>query len=204
MAEPLVETLCLDIGGILLNNGWDEGARERSAERFGIERDEMESRHRAAFCAYELGTLTLRQYLQLTVFWKPREFSFEDLESFMFEQSQPHKEAIRFFAGLKERNQLRVVAISNEGRELADYRNRTFGLGSFMDAFVMSGYVGIRKPDPRMYQMALDVAGAKTETALIIDDRPVLVEMASILGMRTLHYSDLASAQRDLSELGLR
>jgi putative hydrolase of the HAD superfamily len=203
MPDPVISGLLLDVGGILATNGWDTAARDRAAARFGIERDEMESRHRTAFDAFEVGALTLHQYLALAVFWRPRPFAVEDFEAFMFEQSKPHQDAIDFFAALKERNPLRVAAISNEGRELADYRNRTFGLSSFVDAFVVSGHVGMRKPHPGIYRLALAVCMLERENALVIDDRIPLVEMATSLGLRALHYTDLASLGRELSELGL-
>jgi putative hydrolase of the HAD superfamily len=204
VGDSPISSLLLDVGGILGTNGWDTAARDRAAARFAIDRAEMEGRHRAAFDAFEVGSITLRQYLDLCVFWRPRDFAVEDFEAFMFEQSQPHQDAIEFFAGLKERNSLRVVAVSNEGRELADYRIGLFGLSSLADAFVVSGYVGMRKPNPGIYQLALAVCGSvPRHQALVIDDRPLLVEMASSLGLRVLHYMDLASTKRDLAEIGL-
>jgi putative hydrolase of the HAD superfamily len=201
--EARIDTLLLDIGGVLATNGWDTAARDRAAARFGLERDEMEARHRLAFDAYEVGAITLRQYLELSVFWRTRDFAPEDFESFMFEQSSPHEEAIAFFRELKERSHVRVVAVSNEGRELADYRNRSMSLTSWIDGFVVSGHVGMRKPHPGIYRLALAVASTTAEQALVIDDRPLFVEMAAILGLRALHFSDVETARREVAELGL-
>jgi putative hydrolase of the HAD superfamily len=201
--QARVDTLLLDIGGVLATNGWDTAARTRAAAHFGIDQDQMEARHRLAFDAYEVGALTLRDYLDLTVFWETRGFAPEDFESFMYEQSKPHEDAIAFFGQLKERNGLRIIAISNEGRELADYRNRSFGLTSLVDGFVVSGHVGMRKPHPGIYHLAMAVASTTPEHALVIDDRALFVEMATILGLRSLHFSDVETARRELAELGL-
>ncbi len=201
---PAVEALFVDIGGVLATNGWDADAHRRAAQHFGIDPDEMERRHHLVFDAYEAGTLTLRQFLDLAVFWRPRDFAPEDFEAYMFEQSQPFEDVIAFFRELKQRTRLRLVAVSNEGRELADYRNRAFGLGSFVDAFVISGHVGLRKPDPRMYRLALGISGVPKADTLVIDDRDVLIEAAAQDGLRTLQHTDLESTRRALAELGLK
>jgi putative hydrolase of the HAD superfamily len=54
-----ITTLFLDIGGVLLNDGWDHLARRRAAKHFGLDRAEMEQRHNLNFNIYEEDKLTL-------------------------------------------------------------------------------------------------------------------------------------------------
>src|SRR5664279_668373 len=54
----LITTLFLDIGGVLLTNGWDHHARKRATTSFKLDLEEMEDRHHLTFGAYEKGKLT--------------------------------------------------------------------------------------------------------------------------------------------------
>ena len=63
-----ITTLFLDIGGVLLTDGWDHQARERAATKFKLELAEMEDRHHLTFDTYEEGKLTLEEYLGRVIF----------------------------------------------------------------------------------------------------------------------------------------
>ena len=62
----------LDIGGVLLTDGWDHHARRRAAKHFNLEWAEMEDRHNLNFETYEEGKLTLEEYLGRVVFYQKR------------------------------------------------------------------------------------------------------------------------------------
>lgn len=202
-SSPRIEALFLDIGGVLLTGGWDRGARRRAAERFGFDLAEMDERHHLTFDAYETGKLDLDGYLERVVFYANRNFTIGAFKEFMFEQSKPYPETIDFMRRIKARHRLRVAAVSNEGRELTEYRIRKFALDSLIDAFVCSGLVHLRKPDADIFRLAFDVIQVPAERGVYIDDRPLFVEVASGLGLRGIVHSELATTQRALEELGL-
>lgn len=83
----------MDIGGVLLTNGWDRLARAAAAERFELDPVEFEDRHELGAAPFEAGALDLEGYLEHTDFYRPRPFSREQLTQFMFAQSRPHPEA---------------------------------------------------------------------------------------------------------------
>ena len=85
-----------------------------------------------------------------------------------------------------------MAAVSNEGRELTEYRIRTFGLGRFIDFFMASSFVHYRKPDADMYRIALDIAQVAPEQVLYIDDRPMFVEVARSLGIHGIVHSTMS------------
>ena len=64
-----IKNLFLDIGGVLLTDGWDHNARKRAAASFHVELAEMEDRHHLTFDTYEEGKLTLEEYLGRVVFY---------------------------------------------------------------------------------------------------------------------------------------
>jgi len=195
-----IKTLFLDIGGVLLTNGWDHDSRKKAIDHFKLDGDEMNERHHLTFDTFEEGKLTLTEYLKRVVFYKKRTFSEDDFIKFMFSQSTAHKDAIKFFKKIKKQFNLRVIAISNEGRELNNYRIQKFKLNELFDAFVSSSYVHYRKPDIDIFRMASDISQTLPENSLYIDDRHMFVEVAQSFGMNGIHYKGLAEAKSQLKE----
>ena len=203
MMHSQITTLFLDIGGVLLTNGWDHNCRRRAAEIFELDYDEMSERHHLTFDTYEEGKLSLDEYLKRVVFYQDRSFSQEEFKKFMFAQSKPYPEMIKLIRGLKTQYGLRVAAVSNEGRELTLYRVRQFELSTFMDFFVSSCFVHYRKPDEDIYSIALDISQAHSEQVVYIDDRGMFVEVARELGITGIIHSGYEATRRSLEELGL-
>ena len=198
-----ITTLFLDIGGVLLTNGWDRNIRIRAAEKFGLDQDEMNERHHLTFDTYEEGKLSLDEYLNRVVFYQDRSFSPEEFKAFMYAQSQPFPEMIRLMQALKSHHGLQVAAVSNEGRELSVYRVQQFKLGSFIDFFVSSCFVHYRKPDADIYRIALDIAQVSPEQVIYIDDRPMFVEVAQSLEIKGIIHTGVENTRKALEGLGL-
>lgn len=198
-----ISYLFLDIGGVLLSNGWDHHARKRAAATFKLDWAAMEARHRLTFEVYEEGRLTLEEYLRLVIFHEKRSFSIAAFRKFMFAQSRPHAEMIALGARLKDRHKLKIVVVSNEGRELNAHRVRTFKLDHFVDAFISSSAVHIRKPDVAIFRLALDVAHASASSVLYVEDTPMFVEVAKGLAMQTILHTDYRSTCAALTSYGL-
>lgn len=199
-----ITTLFLDIGGVLLTNGWDHHMRRRAAEHFKLDYEEMDVRHHMTFDTYELGKLSLKKYLDRVVFYKKRPFSHEEFRQFIFAQSQPLPGMIEFFAQLKQGHQLVVAAVSNEGRELTDYRVQKFELHRLIDFFICSCFVHFRKPDEDIYRLALDTAQARPEEVVYVDNLQMFVEVARSLGIHGIHHEHLDRTRAALSKQGLR
>jgi putative hydrolase of the HAD superfamily len=198
-----ITALFLDIGGVLLTNGWDHNMRRKAADTFELNYEEMNERHHLTFDTYEVGKLTLYQYLQRVVFYRERPFSLEEFREYMFAQSQPFQEMIDLVCNLKERHGLKIAGVSNEGRELTVYRIEKFGLGSFMDFFISSCFVHFRKPDEDIYRIALDIAQVPPEQVVYIEDRPMFVEVANSLGIRGTVHAGYESTRAALEGFGL-
>lgn len=199
----MITTLFTDLGGVLLTNGWDRAGRARAAEKFGLDAEDCDERHHLTFDTYEIGRLSLEQYLNRVVFNVRRDFSMEEFQAFMFEQSQPMPEMMAFVRDLKRSNHLQVAAISNEGAELAQYRIDTFRLGEFIDAFFISGFLNTRKPDESIFHTALRAMQSTAERSVYMDDRLLFVEVASSLGLNAIHHTSLDETRRAMADLGL-
>jgi putative hydrolase of the HAD superfamily len=197
-----VTTLFLDIGGVLFTNGWDRGIRVLASEKFGLDYQEMDERHHLTFDTYEEGKLSLDEYLNRVVFYQKRSFSREDFKAFMYAQSQPFPEMIELMSTLKAQYDLRVAAVSNEGRELTVYRVQQFKLGALVDFFVSSCFVHYRKPDADIYRIALDIAQVNPQQVIYIDDRPMFVEVAQGLQIQGIIHKDYATTRMALKAMG--
>lgn len=203
MGSALITTLFVDIGNVLLTNGWDRRMRGKAAEVFGLDYGEMDERHHLSFGSYEMGRISLEEYLNQIVFHEKRSFSRDEFKAFMFEQSKPILDMIDLLGNLKAVHGLKVVAVSNEGRELTQYRIEKFNLRSVIDFFVSSCFVHYRKPDPEIYLLALDCAQARPEEVAYIDDRALFVEVACSLGMHCIHHRGTQTTRAALEALGL-
>jgi len=199
-----ITCLFLDAGGVLLSNGWDHLARQRAAAFFKLELAEMEDRHHLIFDTYEEGRLTLEEYLSRVVFYQKRAFTRGRFRRFMFAQSKPFPEMIELVAQLKVRHGLRTVVVSNEARELNAYRIRKFKLDGFVDSFISSCFVHVRKPDAEIYRLALDIAQVPARQVVYIENTPMFVQIAESLGIRSILHTDYASTRAKLASLGLQ
>jgi putative hydrolase of the HAD superfamily len=199
-----ITSLFLDIGGVLLTNGWDHQARKVAAKKFGLDLREMEDRHHLTFDTYEIGKLSLTEYLRRVVFYKQRRFTSTEFRKFMFAQSKPFPQMIELVQSLKAQHGLKVAVVSNEGRELNSFRIRKFKLDGFVDFFISSCFVHLRKPDEDIYRMALDIAQVRAEQVIYVEDRPMFVQVAEGLGIRGIRHTDYKSTCAKLASFGLK
>jgi putative hydrolase of the HAD superfamily len=198
-----ITTLFLDIGGVLLTNGWDRKARQLAAETFTLDYEELNERHHLTFDTYEEGKLSLDEYLDRVVFYEERTFTREHFRTFVFAQSRPLTEMIELICRLKSHYGLKVAAVSNEGRELNAHRIRAFQLGTFIDFFVSSCFVHFRKPDADIFRVALDIAQVEPAQVVYIEDRPMFVEVAQGLGIRGIVHAGHDATRKALAGFGL-
>lgn len=201
-ANPIT-TLFLDIGGVLLSDGWGGEARTLAARAFDLDPQELEIRHQQAFAAYELGKLSLEEYLEQVVFHQKRSFARAQFRKFMFAQSKPYPRMIELARRLKAKYGLKIVVVSNEGRELNAFRIRKFKLDGFVDSFVSSCFVHVRKPDADIFRLALDVSQAPAQQAVYIENTAMFVQVAEGLGIQGILHTDYRSTCAKLASFGL-
>ena len=197
-----ITTLFLDIGGVLLTNGWDHIARRRVAKHFQLDWAEMEERHRLTFEIHEEGKLTFEEYLGRVVFYQKRPFTRAQFRRVMCAQSKPYPEMIELIAQLKVRHGLKIAVVSNEAREVNAYRIRKFKLAGFVDSFISSCFVHIRKPDADIFRLALDIVQAPARQVVYIENTPMFVQIAESLGIRSILHTDYTSTRAKLASLG--
>lgn len=198
-----VTCVFLDVGGVLLTDGWDHLARRRAAKNFKLQWAELEDRHHLTFETFEEGRITLEEYLSLVVFHQRRPFTRNQFRRFMFAQSKPFTEMIELVAQLKLNLGLKIAIVSNEARELNAYRIERFKLDRLADCFISSCFVHIRKPDADIFRLALDIAQVRPEQTVFVDNTPMFVQIAEGMGIQGILHTDFESTRSKLFQFGL-
>ena len=201
MATP---TLFFDVGGVLLTNAWDTGARRRAAETFGLDYPEFQTRHEMLKTAFETGRISLDTYVKKAVFHRERSFTPEVFKEFMFHQSQPIGETLEWLRALARSGHCRLFTLNNESKELHEYRVRKFQLDSIFRGFLTSCYLGQAKPDEGIYLSSLGIASCHADDGIFIDDRSLNVEPALALGLNAVQFQNLDQLRAYLKDHGIK
>jgi len=200
-----IRALFWDVGGVLLTNAWDHTQRAQALKHFLLEDDheEFHNRHEMVVSSFERGKITLEEYLDRTVFYRPRPFTGEAFRDYMFSLSQPFPDVVQFAESLSRSGKYFMGTINNESRELNYYRIEKFGLRNIFRLFISSCFVGLRKPESGIYRLALEVTQIPAEECCFIDDRALNLECAAKLGMDTIEMDSLDQLRADLQKLGV-
>jgi putative hydrolase of the HAD superfamily len=204
-ARPEIRAIYWDIGGVLLTNGWDHEERARVLEQFAIPRDEYESRHEEANDRWEKGELSDDAFLKQTVFFKERSFTpAEFIQAVRAQSKWLPGGAKNVIAALRPKNSLKMAMLNNESGPLNDFRIETFGLAQYFDGFFCSAYVGMRKPDPRIFRAGTAMLHFKPEECAFVDDRENNCAAAAGVGMQAIQYEGEEALKDALLALGVR
>jgi putative hydrolase of the HAD superfamily len=200
---PKITALFWDVGGVLLSNAWDRAQRKQTLDHFGLDEAEFDDRHDMVVSSFERGKIGLQEYLERTVFYRPRAFTLEDFKNYMLPLSQPKPPVLELARSLAKSGKYFMATINNESIDLNLYRIQTFGLRDIFDLFVSSCFVGFRKPEKPIYRLALEITQRPPEECCFIDDRALNLECAAKLGMHVIQMQDAEQLRRALQELGV-
>jgi putative hydrolase of the HAD superfamily len=198
-----IRAIFWDVGGVLLTNAWDHTQRSAALEYFHLDEEEFHDRHEMVVSSFERGKITLDEYLDRTIFYRPRSFAREEFRDFMLALSQPLPGVLEFARALSDSGKYFMGTINNESRELNDYRIEKFGMRTIFRVFISSCFVGLRKPERDIYRLAMETTQFAGEECCFIDDRALNLECAAKLGMETIEMKDLDQLRLDLAELGV-
>lgn len=198
-----IKAIFWDVGGVLLSNAWDHNERREAVARFRLDADDFEKRHASVVSDFETGKLNLDEYLDRTVFYRDQPFARDAFRQFMFSRSLPRPEALALARNLAARGKYLMSTINNESAELNDYRIRQFSLNEIFDLFVSSCFVGLRKPAPEIYRLAINLRQRAPDECCFIDDRPENLQPASLLGMHCIQMKGAENLREELKALGV-
>jgi putative hydrolase of the HAD superfamily len=110
-----------------------------------------------------------------------------------FANLHPNEELIGYFRSLRERG-LRLALLTNNVREWEPLWRPKLPVDELFEDVVDSAFVGMRKPDPEIYELSLQRLGLPASACLFLDDIDVNVAAARDLGMTAIHFRDTEQA----------
>ena len=198
-----ISAIFWDVGGVLLSNAWDHAERQQTLEHFHLDAVEFESRHEMLVSSFERGKISLQEYLERTIFYRPRSFTLNAFEEYMLSLSQPNTETLQLATELGRSCKYLMATINNESKELNLFRIQSFGLREIFSLFVSSCFVGLRKPEDGIYRLALEITQRPPEECCFIDDRALNLDSASRLGMHVIQMKNAEQLRQELQNLGV-
>ena len=195
-----IRAVFFDLGGVILRTEY-QAPRQQLAERLGLEYDDLD---RIVFNSETgiqaaTGAITSRQHWEAVM--KRLKRPLEELESIrgeFFAGDIIDRDIVNFLRSL--RNTHKTGLISNNWSDLREYLVREKIIDAF-DHIIISAEVGVAKPEPRIFRIALEQAGVKPEEAVLVDDFYVNIEGCKKVGMKGIHFKDAQSAMQQLKEL---
>jgi putative hydrolase of the HAD superfamily len=106
-----------------------------------------------------------------------------------FEALHPNEPMIELMRQLKAEG-LRMAMLTNNVREWEPVWRPMLPVDEIFETVVDSGFVGVRKPEARIYEMTLERLGLAAGVCLFVDDLLPNIEGARALGMNAVHFRD--------------
>jgi 2-haloacid dehalogenase len=114
----------------------------------------------------------------------------------------PIEETVEVLGALKEQG-VPVYALTNMETWTYPGRRDRYPFLRWFDGTVVSGFEGVAKPDPGIYELLLDRFGLEAQTTLLIDDSPRNVAAARGVGMQAVEFESAAALREELVAAGL-
>ncbi|CAG1771896.1 partial glucose-1-phosphatase, partial [uncultured bacterium] len=201
--EIMIRALITDFGGVLARTRTDR-SRRALEDRLGLASGTLENR----VFGGEISLLGQRGAISEDEFWQavardldcarigltPQAFRTE-----FFADDFLDEELVAFIRSV--RPQLKTGLISNAWTGLRDMLHTTVPIADVFDALVISAEEKIMKPDPRIYQLALDRLGVRADESIFLDDFQVNIDACNALGLHGVHFKSTEQAQRDIRAL---
>jgi len=202
VAEPAV--VFFDVGGVLLSNGWDRNGRMDACREFDLDWEDFQDRHDFVADSFERGETSLDTYLDRTIFYRERTFTKDGFFEFVKSRSTAFEDSLEVLGRISASGRYLLATLNNESREINEHRIDTFGLRDHFEMFLSSCYLGVRKPGPEIYKMAVDIVQRSPQECIFVDDRALNLECAALAGITPIHFKDADELQHDLAAVGVQ
>jgi putative hydrolase of the HAD superfamily len=195
-----IRAVFFDLGGVIVRTEY-QTPRQKLAERLGMEYDDLS---RIVFDSdtglqASIGTITSEQHWESVM--KRLKRSAEEMTAIreeFFAGDIVDRQLLEFLRSL--RGKIQTGLISNAWSDLRDYLRREKMIDAF-DHIIISAEVGVAKPDPKIFQIALEKAGVSPSEAVFVDDFYVNIEGCEKVGMQGIHFKDAPSTLQQLKQL---
>ena len=166
-------------------------AEERGGENplYALERGEMAESEFLALVADALREVT------------GREVDMGGFADQYFGHLEANDELIAYLRSLKDERGLRLALLTNNVREWEPKWRAMAPIDELFETVVDSAFVGLRKPDPKIYELTLERLGLPAEACAFVDDLEVNCTAAAALGIQPVRFESTEQTIRDLEAL---
>lgn len=195
-----IKAVFFDLGGVIVRTEF-QVPRQQLADRLGMEYDDLS---KIVFDSESSGRASIGEIT-------PDEHWASIIQRLKRPASEVSLIRDEFFAGdivdltlldyiRSLRGKYKTGLISNAWGDLRDFIVREKFEDAF-DALIISAEVGAMKPEPKIFQIALEQFGVSPNEAVFVDDFLVNIEGCEKVGMKGIHFKDPESAMQQLKEL---
>jgi len=194
-----IKAIFFDSGNVLVKEGFTVGIALYE-QKYNIPKGLLyQSCHdKLSWREFTLGHITEEDYFKQVKADFQGKLDVDELKNIIYQNSQPNRGITEFAKSLKPKYFLGII--SNNPKEWFDYFWTKFKWNEIFDAKSVSAELHIRKPDIKIFQDALDKAGAAGEESLYIDDRPERADAAKSLGINLVIFKNLGQLKKDITK----
>ena len=197
-----IEAIIFDLGNVLLFFDW-EIAANRLCARTGRSRHELDHFVMTTPFVDQLsrGEMSSQRFFEIVVRDTGFDGDFAEFARIWSDIFTPNEPMIALARRLKGR--VTRLILSNTNAIHMDYVFGKFPIVRELEGLVLSYEVGLLKPDPRIYELALQRFGLRAGRTVFIDDIPTNVEGAQAAGLHGIHYQNPDQVRLELTKLGI-
>jgi epoxide hydrolase-like predicted phosphatase len=196
-----IKAIIFDLGGVLLRTT-DFSQRELLAARLGMTRPELEELifWGESGSKAQRGEISVKQHLEyVRSVLKLSQEKFKEVIDIFFAEDALDNDLVDYIRSLHRT--YKTGLLSNAANDLRKQIAEKWHFEDAFDTLVISGEVGMVKPEPQIYRLALERLGVEASEAVFVDDVQPNVEAAIRVGMQGIHFRDAPQVQQDLVAL---
>ena len=198
-----IKTVIFDLGGVYFTDG-TKRAIDIISQKWNLDQSKV-----ADVFKGKIGTAYRESQISHDEFWRQAkdtlgiEAPMEELAEIWLNGYVPIEGTVEIIKELKEKG-YEILYLSDNVQERIDYIEEKYHFLQYFKSGVFSHIAGVRKPNPKIYQLALEESSNPAENCVYIDDKPNLLEEADKLGMATIAFVNADETRKKLIELGVK
>jgi glucose-1-phosphatase len=200
-----IKAVIFDLGGVLVRTE-DPTPRRDVAARLGLSYEELYHQIFDTESAIQatLGKVTTDRHWEnvrtaLNLSREDFQKTIETVKNDFFGGDYLDEGLVGYIRSLKPR--YKTALLSNAWDNLRVLLEEVWQIADAFDEIVISSEVGIAKPVPEIFRMAVDRLGVSPSEAVFVDDFPQNISAAEVEGLHTIHFQDREQALAELAAI---
>lgn len=194
----MIKAVISDLGGVFLNRGiWKFWGYLEG--KFGIGAEKAKNSFLKFYKPYFSGDISEEEFWNKFLLDIELKEDWLGLRAMLLDFFEPNGGMIELYKELRKDGK-KLILLSDQTKEWWPFLNNKFKIESYFDSTIVSALVGINKPDPKIYEIAVEASGVKPEECIFIDDLEHNLEPAEKMGIKTILFEDSDQLKRELEQ----